>query len=54
MIKMNYGDTHIKVMAHKVDEMLRKGWKLVQAEEPVLEAEEPQVEVVENEDSEEE
>ena len=54
MIKMNYGETQIKVMAHQVDEMLRKGWKLVQAEEPVVEAEEPQVEVIENEDSEEE
>ena len=54
MIKMNYGETHIKVMAHKVDEMLRKGWKLVQAEEPVVEVEEPPVEVVQDEDSEEE
>ena len=54
MIEMNYGDTHIKVMAHKVDEMLRKGWELVQAEEPVVEVEEPPVEVVQDEDSEEE
>lgn len=54
MIEMTFGDTQIKVQPHKVEEMQRKGWKLIQAEEPVVEAEEPQVEVVENEDSEEE
>lgn len=54
MIEMGHGETLIKVATHKVDEMLRKGWKLIQAEEPVVEAEEPLVEVVQDEDSEEE
>lgn len=54
MIEMTFSGTHIKVQPYKVDEMLRKGWKLVQAEEPVVEVEEPPVEVVQDEDSEEE
>lgn len=28
MIEMEYGDTVIKVMAQKVEEMKRKGWKV--------------------------
>jgi hypothetical protein len=28
MIEMENGDTVIKVLAHKVDEMIRKGWKV--------------------------
>lgn len=27
MIEMLHGETAIKVLAHKVDEMIRKGWK---------------------------
>ena len=50
MIEMQFGDTIIKVMPHKVDEMIRKGWHiLAQADEPEV-AESEQIE----DDSEEE
>jgi hypothetical protein len=35
MIEMEYGDTVIKVMAQKVEEMKRKGWKVKGEIEPV-------------------
>lgn len=54
MIEMTFGDTQIKVQPHKVEEMQRKGWKLIQAEEPVVKAKRPSKKVVKTKDSEEE
>ena len=39
MIEMIYGNTLIKVMPAKVDEMIRKGWA-IKTDEPVVESEE--------------
>lgn len=43
MIEMVHGETVIKVMPHKVDEMIRKGWS-INADEPILESEERECE----------
>jgi len=43
MIEMYHGETTIKVLAYKVDEMLAKGWKLVEADSE-------SVEIIEDED----
>ena len=58
MIEMQSGETVIKVMPHKVDEMLRKGWlivadkaaEIIESDEPVLDSEE----IIHEDDSEEE
>jgi hypothetical protein len=39
MTEMVHGETVIKVMPAKVDEMLRKGWA-IKTDEPVVESEE--------------
>lgn len=39
MTEMVHGETVIKVMPAKVDEMLRKGWA-IKSDEPVVESEE--------------
>ena len=49
MTEMIHGETTIKVMPAKVDEMLRKGWA-IKTDEPVVESEEITIE----DDSEEE
>jgi hypothetical protein len=41
MIEMQVGDTIIKVMPHKVDEMIRKGWHIV-TDEPEAQSEDIQ------------
>lgn len=38
MIEMIHGETTIKVMPAKVDEMIRKGWA-IKTDEPVVESE---------------
>jgi hypothetical protein len=58
MIEMQSGETVIKVMPAKVDEMLRKGWlivadkaaEIIESDEPVVESEE----IIHEDDSEEE
>jgi hypothetical protein len=50
MTEMVHGETVIKVMPAKVDEMLRKGWA-IKTHEPVVESEEI---IIEDDDSEEE
>jgi hypothetical protein len=49
MTEMVHGETVIKVMPAKVDEMLRKGWA-IKTDEPVVESEE----IIHEDDSEEE
>jgi len=49
MTEMIHGETTIKVMPAKVDEMLRKGWA-IKTDEPVVESEE----IIIEDDSEEE
>lgn len=49
MIEMIHGETIIKVMPAKVDEMLRKGWA-IKTDEPVVESEQ----IIIEDDSEEE
>lgn len=39
MTEMYFGETVIKVMPAKVDEMVRKGWA-IKSDEPVVESEE--------------
>lgn len=39
MIEMIHGETTIKVMPAKVDEMIRKGWA-IKADDPVVESKE--------------
>ena len=58
MTEMYIGETVIKVMPHKVDEMLRKGWlivadkaaEIIESDEPVVQSEE----IIHEDDSEEE
>jgi hypothetical protein len=50
MIEMQHGDTVIKVMAQKVEEMKRKGWKVKGEVEAVQVEVEPEIQ----DDSEEE
>ena len=58
MIEMQSGETVIKVIPHKVDEMLRKGWlivaykaaEIIESDEPVVDSEE----IIHEDDSEEE
>jgi hypothetical protein len=58
MTEMYIGETVIKVMPAKVDEMLRKGWlivaykaaEIIESDEPVVESEE----IIHEDDSEEE
>jgi hypothetical protein len=51
MTEMKFGDTQIKVQPHKVDEMLRKGWEVVQAEQPVAKPKKASKKVVQDTDS---
>jgi len=39
MIEMVHGETVIKILDRKLDEMIRKGWE-VKADDPVVESEE--------------
>jgi hypothetical protein len=45
MIEMQFGDTIIKVMPHKVDEMIRKGWHIVAENEEHIELCEQEIEL---------
>lgn len=49
MIEMVHGETTIKVLAYKVEEMIRKGWS-IKDQEPGL----PEPDLIEEDDSEEE
>lgn len=49
MIEMVHGETTIKVLAHKVEEMIHKGWS-IKDQEPGL----PEPDLIEEDDSEEE